>query len=347
MPPAPEATPLPPTPEANPLPLLIVGGDSDFNTQRIVDQAHLRGLDYHFWDTDVAGADQIAWDYEQPWIDLGSERFAPRAIFLRHNVFSPLNASDPTIFDVVQAFALAWPNIRILNRRCLTDANSKARNLRIAKDLGMPIPTTLVMANLTPIHQLPSPDRHILKPLHGGAHTVTAEQWRRQDQDQDQDYEQETETETEHEPPSNFSPSRNPNPDPNPHLHSPVFVQERLEGENLRVFVVGGRAFAFHLQTERLDYREDPSTVVRSCEVPASISGPTIQMANDLGFDYCALDFRCRSGFDDPIFLEINSFPMFVRFDDVCENRLADAVLQTLCPEFNLSLAPESRTDDC
>ena len=283
---------------ATPVQLLVVGGESDPNTQRVVDQAHIRDANYFYWDTDVPDADQIAWDYDHPWIDLGEHRIQPDAIFLRYNVFSSDDSVTRRAFDVVQAFALAWPAIRILNRRCLTDANPKARNLRLAKTLGMQIPSTLVMGNLNPISRMPNSDEHILKPLNGGQHTVTAADW------------------------ANHDRLRSESP--------PMFVQEKLAGENLRVFVIGGIAFAFHLQSQALDYREDDQTQVVAIETPEAIAEPSIRLANELGFDYCALDFRCRQGFDAPVFLEINSFPMFVRFDDAGENVLADRILEVL-----------------
>lgn len=280
--------------------LLIVGGESDPNTQRIVDQAHLRGERYLFWDTDRSGAHQIAWDFDSSQIDLGDESYRPTSIYLRHNVFAGDAQINHHVYQTIQAYALAWPNLRVLNRPVMTDTNNKSCNLRIAKDLGFVIPETTVLSDLTPLASLPDPTNRIIKPLDGGAHTLSVA-----------DVRGDEETLA---------------------AMGPQFVQSRLDGENLRVFSIGGRLFAFHLATEYLDYREDADVSVVSIPVPEALVSRIHQLVDAIGFDYCALDFRCRDQWKDPVFLEVNSFPMFVRFDDAAENALADAVVDFLCP---------------
>lgn len=279
--------------------LLIVGGDSDPNTQRIVDQAHLRGIRYFFWDTDRNDAHQIAWDFQSPRLDLGDQTIHPTSVYLRYNVFEGDPQRNIAAFEMIQSYVLAWPQIRILNRESMTDANNKSKNLRLALEHGFQIPETIVMGDLTPLTNIPNPHDRAMKPLGGGAHTVSVG-------DIYQDLEKLV-------------------------GYGPQFVQEKLAGENLRVFSIGGRPFCFHLQTTSLDYRDDAGVQVVQTDVPENLKAPTLALADQIGFDYCALDFRCRSGMDQPVFLEVNSFPMFVRFDDAGRNCLADAVLDFLC----------------
>ncbi|KAA5547066.1 hypothetical protein FYK55_01210 [Roseiconus nitratireducens] len=283
--------------------LLIVGGESDPNTQRIVDQAHLRGKDYVFWDTDRPDARQIAWDFQSPVIDLGGDSIRPQSVFLRYNVFQGDPAQNHAAFDAVESFALAWPEIRLLNRAVAGDSNNKSRNLRRAKDCGFRIPESLVLGDLSPLATVPDPHQRIIKPLAGGDHTLVIGEMDR-------------------------TPER---------LAAlvPQFVQEKLAGENLRVFSIGGELFAFHLSTTAIDYRTDQNVQVFAMEVPGDVIDSELterigQLVGTIGFDYCALDFRCQHDFETPVFLEINSFPMFVAFDDAAENRLADAMLRVL-----------------
>lgn len=278
--------------------LLIVGGESDPNTRRVVDQAHLRGRSYTFWDTDRDDCHRIAWDFDNPQIDLGDTSCRPTSLFLRFNVFGGQAETNHHVFSAIQAYGLAWPHVRILNRAVMTDANNKSRNLRIAKTIGFKIPDTTVLSDLTPLATIPNPDRRIIKPLDGGAHTVGVE--------------------TIHDDIERLSGL------------GPQFVQSRLDGENIRVFSIGGKLFAFHLQTNHLDYREDETVEVVQINVPDDLVDQIHRLARETQFDYCALDFRCADGWNDPVFLEINSFPMFVRFDDAAENALADAVLDFL-----------------
>lgn len=278
--------------------LLIVGGETDPNTQRIVDQAHLRDVDYVFWDTDQPTARQIAWDFATAEIDFGETVYAPSAMYLRYNVFGGDAARNHAAHDVADSFALAWPEIRLLNRRTAGDANNKSRNLTRARRCGFEIPETTVLGEMAPLESTPNPDTKIIKPLAGGDHAFVV---------------------------------RDVMGDPSRLAAlAPQFVQEKLDGENIRVFSVGGDLFAFHLQTTEIDYRTDDNVVVHAMDVPAGIAEPIHDLVTQIGFDYCALDFRCRTGFDAPVFLEINSFPMFVAFDDACENRLADRILEFL-----------------
>ena len=278
--------------------LLIVGGESDPNTRRVVDQAHIRELDYFFWDTDTEFSLQIAWDFCTPDLDLGGSCLQPDAIYMRWNVFGGASTRNLSAYEMMQGYAFAWPSIRMLNRKSATDTNNKSYNLRLAMDCGFTIPETLVMSDLSPLKNIPNAQAKVAKPLTGGIHTIDI--------------------------PSLVADDAGLIESP------PMYIQERIPGENLRVFSVGGELFCFHLATTELDYRNDPAVEVVAMEVPTGLVQPTRELVNSKGFDYCALDFRCRSGFDSPVFLEVNSFPMFVRFDDACENGIADAVLDFL-----------------
>lgn len=278
--------------------LLIVGGESDPNTCRIVDQAHIREVDYLFWDTDDASCLQIAWDFASPQIDVGDQQLIPDAIYMRWNVFGGDSVRNLAAYEMVQSYAFAWPEVQMLNRGSATDTNNKSFNLRLALDVGFTIPESMVMSHLIPLKTVPNPEQKIAKPLGGGAHAKDVAKLITDDEALAGG--------------------------------GPMFVQERMDGENLRVFSVGGRLFGFHLKTTELDYRDDPLVDVIAVEVPEDVIAPTHELVCRKKFDYCALDFRCRNGFEDPVFLEVNSFPMFVRFDDAGANSIADAILDFL-----------------
>lgn len=282
-------------------PLLIVGGDSDPNTRRVVDQAHIRNVDYHFWDTDVEGGLQVAWDFNEPVLDLGDHHLQPSAIFARCNVFSQDTNLPVRVHQLIQAYALAWPDVRILNRPTLNTLNNKSLNLRLAREVGFTIADTMVLGDCSPLVTIPDAENRIAKPIDGGAHTLLVSKLNQQ-----------------------IAQSQWPN--------TSYFIQERLEGENLRVFVINQVPYCFHLATQSLDYRDDPKVDVKQIATPTELVAPALALAKRIGFDYCALDFRCRTKFDTPVFLEINSFPMFVRFDDAGENCLVDALLDFLAP---------------
>ena len=286
--------------------LLIVGGDSDPNTRRVVDQAYIRQIDYHFWDTDIEGGLQIAWDFNDRVLDLGDLRLQPAAIFARCNVFCQDINLPARVHQLMQAYALAWPDVRILNRQTLNTLNNKSLNLRLAKEVGLMIPDTMVLGDCWPLVTIPDAQNRIAKPLDGGAHTVSVSKLNQQ-----------------------MTQSHWPN--------TSYFIQERLKGENLRIFVIDQKPYCFHLATRSLDYRDDPKVAVKQIPTPRELMAPALALSEEIGFDYCALDFRCRTGLNDPVFLEVNSFPMFVRFDDAGENCLVDRILDFLVPNSQSS----------
>lgn len=278
--------------------LLIVGGESDPNTRRVADQAAIRGVDFAIADTDLAESEAIHWSFDDPSILIGGQRFEPQSLFLRHNVFqNQPSAGAGYIHHVMREYALAWPEIRILNRRVLGHMNSKSSNLARARRMGFAVPASQVMTATASLPDRFDIDASIAKPLLGGAHTQHA---------------------------AAFIAGRGANPGP------PQFLQQRLDGHNVRVFVVGGHTFAFHIDSEELDYRDETSNVVHTIDTPAEVADRCIAMAEEIGFDYCAFDFRGVDGFEELYFLEVNSFPMFVRFDMECQNRLVDRMLSVL-----------------
>lgn len=284
--------------------LLIVGGNSDPNTRRVVDQAMQMGIEFLFWDTDQAGCLDIAWDFESPELDLGVNRIQPKAIFARWNVFDGDSQVNLAVYETILAYLFAWPQVQMLNRFSINDSNNKSFNLRLGLQVGFEIPESIVMSNLQPLTSMPSPESRIAKPLGGGAHTRCVA-----------DLAQDAAALA---------------------LPTPQFIQTKLPGENLRLFSIGGQLTCFHLVTSMLDYREDQQVEVVQVDVPSELVEPTRRLVARKKFDYCALDFRCRklgtrsSPFPEPVFLEVNSFPMFVRFDDAGQNCLAAAILRTL-----------------
>ena len=285
--------------------LLIVGGESDPNTRRVADQAAIRGVDFAIVDTDTGAAEQIQWSFSEPSLLIGSQRFVPESLFLRHNVFSPDGGPAPppsgnstSTHHIMREYAQAWPNIRILNRRVLGHANSKSANLALATQFGFDVPDSVVVTASAPVPVGFDTEHAIAKPLFGGAHAQHADEF--------------------------LTAARQ-----TPSL-APQFLQRRLNGHNVRVFVVGGKTLAFHIDSDRLDYREERANVVHHIATPADLEERCIAMADNIGFDYCAFDFRGTDNFEGMHFLEVNSFPMFVRFDMECQNQLVDQMLTVI-----------------
>lgn len=284
-----------PTSDPDTVDLLVVGGESDPNTRRIADHAALRGVDFVFVDTDDPDAHAASWRLDEPTLHIAGRYLRPRSLFLRHNVF---RRTDATLFNAIREYSAAWPDVRVLNRAAGGRYNSKAGNLRLAQQIGFEVPATMVVDGPARLATIADLQDWVVKPLMGGAYTIPAA-------------------------------------DLVAAVHSGEragmqLVQRRLRGRNVRVFVVGGQVFGFAIDTEHLDYREVNDCDVVVVDLDPVVEERSIELAERLGYSYCALDFRGMDADDDLVFLEINSFPMFSRFDTASGHRLADRMLSVL-----------------
>jgi len=112
---------------------------------------------------------------------------------------------------------------------------------------------------------------------------------------------------------------------------SPAIVQQRLEPPEVRVYVVGRRLFAFRVISDELDYRASNATRVEPYDaLPKPLGKALLALAERLGLDWAAADFKTDPSDGELCFLEINSAPMFVAFDQACEGQLCIAMLEWL-----------------
>lgn len=105
-----------------------------------------------------------------------------------------------------------------------------------------------------------------------------------------------------------------------------IIAQERLVGPEMRIYRVGGQLFGFHIRSDALDYRTDPSAVVSPTPVPEDIGLALIALTDEMGLDFCASDFKTgpRSGIW--VYLETNAAPMIAAFGP----ELAEAIVAHL-----------------
>ena len=108
----------------------------------------------------------------------------------------------------------------------------------------------------------------------------------------------------------------------------PMIMQEWVKGVNKRVFIVGGDAFVFDVVGRTLDYRDDPHTQVFLSEAPDDIVGGVKSLMSRLSMDFGAADFIVDDG--GWCFLEINSMPMFSRFDEVAGGLIGKRISEVL-----------------
>jgi hypothetical protein len=108
------------------------------------------------------------------------------------------------------------------------------------------------------------------------------------------------------------------------------FCQEYLSGPEYRIYVVGEKAWAFAMQSDSLDYRENQDVIVSPVTGLDEEVRKTKRVMQRLCLQFASVDLRRGDG--AVRFLEINDGPMFVAFDDVVNREISEAMISLLCP---------------
>ncbi|SFR93294.1 Glutathione synthase/RimK-type ligase, ATP-grasp superfamily [Halomicrobium zhouii] len=97
--------------------------------------------------------------------------------------------------------------------------------------------------------------------------------------------------------------------------NAPVQFQERVAGENYRLFVVGGDVVATgHIRSEELDYRLGEHEVDAAI-VPSTVEDAAVRAADVLDLHFAGVDV-IADGEGEFAVLEANPSPMFAAFDE-------------------------------
>lgn len=285
--------------------LLIAGGQLDPNIGRVLRRVLERRLAYVDVLVGPGVVPVVSLEYPQLLLSISGRPVTAKSVFLRHDAFWQDSSGDST----AQACALNWyylirgwacaTNARMFNTQSAAAENNKIDNLLTAQRCGLAIPETIVTNDLALASERMGTDA-IVKPVAGGTYTRTLEHslegWNRSD----------------------------------PLQIFPRFVQRRLTRPEMRIYIVGDRTLAFHIECAALDYREHHDVRISLTAAPAEIEAPLRRMCRNIGLDFAAADFMKHAGDGHYCFLEINAQPMFVAFDMVADGRLVDAILDFL-----------------
>jgi hypothetical protein len=286
--------------------ILVAGGDADPNLARLLRRMAARGLDHlALLAGAAAGSPRLTWRLDEDTLSVDGAAVSPTAVFLRHDVFAHLSdgkaesrARAARWHQAVLSWALAHEGVALLNRGHGARQAAKPYVLHLARRSGLAVPETLVTSDAGAFEAEAA--GWIAKPVNGGEHTRPLDEaladgaWRRRC------------------------------------AAEPAIVQRRLVGPELRVYRVGPRWFAFALRSGALDYRTDPGVEVAAVPAPDALTAPLGRLMDGLGLDFGAADFKACPETGRPLFLEVNSAPMFAGFDRVARGALCDAVLDWL-----------------
>ncbi|WP_049921661.1 ATP-grasp domain-containing protein [Halopiger djelfimassiliensis] len=113
--------------------------------------------------------------------------------------------------------------------------------------------------------------------------------------------------------------------------NSPVQFQERIEGEDIRLFVVGGEVVAAaRIVSDELDYRTEDHDVERidPASLETDLERAAVETAAALDLSFAGVDIV--AGADRFCVLEANPSPMFAAFDDLAGTDVAGALAEFL-----------------
>lgn len=284
--------------------ILVAGGALDPHNERILAALRRAGAPHHAVLCGPRLFPRIHYTVPGGALEIDGAPIAPTALWLRHDVFGALADRRPAVvqraqawFDALIGWASLRPDLRWPNRAALGRRINKVTQLALAHAHGLHIPTTWVTNDLSRL--APEAPGLVAKPISGGGHCMPMT-------------------------------ALLTGIDPDGAAPQPAFVQARQAGPELRVYLVGERLFAWEIATTALDHRTDPAAGLRESALPADVAAPLRALARTLGLELAAADFKRDPTSGAPVFLEINTQPMWTAYDTASGGALADAMVRLL-----------------
>lgn len=278
--------------------MLVFGGAKDFNMGRILLYLKNNNIPHLPIILSEDYVPSIIWDIEKDDLFIDGKRINSKAIYMRQDVFNSTGSGPDcgnSCYATLRSWALAHPEVKMFNKSYI--GMHKAYNIHLAKQFGLEIPKTLLANKMDAFRPIPQKNNLVVKPVAGGQYTKTLEQF--------------------------FDDLPNHEVDKR---HPVVFLQERLEQPEMRIFCIGGTCYGFNLVSDMLDYREDKKTKVVQAEPPKDLAKKLSKLCEFLGLEYAAADFKSCAQTGKYLFLEVNSSPMFAAFDKESNGEICKAI---------------------
>lgn len=291
--------------------LLIAGGARDPNLEWLARAAEAAGASVRrafVLDRTEPG---FSWQLESGAAELDGAPLAADAAFLRYDVFTPPIAKDGldrnlAWFAALSGWANAQAGLRLFNRRLESRASLKLAMLPLARAHGLAVPATLVSNVEAALAGWPRPA--IAKPAAGGGYTGLLDEALAV---------------------AGWADGRSP---------APAIVQQQLEYPEYRVYRVGAAFHWFAIHSPAIDYRPRRDTQIHylgEAEPAPGLDAALAGLCDAVGADFCACDLKSPPGGGVPMFLELNSGPMFAAFDAAAGGALCLAMVRhLLAPPF-------------
>lgn len=280
--------------------ILVAGGAMDPHQDRLIAALERVACPYQRLLWGPKDFPKLRYRLPEGVLEVEGKVVQPQALWLRHDVFTALHDPREAVVDRAQAWfdaILGWaflrPEIRFPNRRALQTRVNKVAQLAQARACGLSIPITEVG---TELWDWEPAQAWVAKPVSGGGYCRSmAELWEGM---AGQDV-----------------------------AAQPAFIQNRLAGPELRVYIIGSQIFSWEILTDVLDHRCDPKAGLRATTLPPAETDALKTLAQQLGLDIAAADFKRDPHTGNLVFLEINTQAMWMAYDIAAQGALADAMV--------------------
>ena len=175
--------------------IILAGGSSDHNINRILDAVQAREYDHMMIHTDRPANLCGIFNAEAPCINGVDLSKGKHSLFIRYDIFGAagndlaennLDAANMALqnaltdaqrskiasawYDAIKGWAMAADNVTLINQASQSQDVNKIRNIQWAREAGFKVPTTHVTNDIAPFAQ--NAHQWIAKPVCGGAYTT-------------------------------------------------------------------------------------------------------------------------------------------------------------------------------
>lgn len=105
-----------------------------------------------------------------------------------------------------------------------------------------------------------------------------------------------------------------------------VQFQERLDGVDIRVYVIGDKFFASEIRADSIDFRIDENAEIVPVSLPENIKNDCLAIMDKFKLKFTGIDIKTKSN-GEYVFIEANPAPMFIYF----EKKSGYPITDTLC----------------
>jgi glutathione synthase/RimK-type ligase-like ATP-grasp enzyme len=285
---------------------LLAGGEDDPNIAALAHAAAKAGVELLELRLSSGESPAFCWDPATGAPRLSGRELKPSAAFIRYDVFAAMKDPRPAVnsralawYQTCMGWLLSEPRIRIFNRDASQIATNKPASLVHARAAGLSIPETLV-TNEVAKFDAGKVESLVAKPVSGGDYCYS------------------------------LAEALNRTELRGGLAATPAIVQKRLVPPEVRIYVIGQSTFAFEVRSSSLDYRvNQDAEVILLPEVPKEVRMLRNFMLR-VRMDFGAADFKTDPDTGELLFLELNSSPMFARFDQASEGQLCAAIIHEL-----------------